>query len=210
MGSFTLSQIQLLVRNQTQDMRDAVEASLLLVVRAQNVPRQSIVSVALRTCHARQSNSTTAARWQVHGTQFPLPQRILDTRFKAALLFVIADFQPVLDNLDPDVLDDIFSTSGQSSRNGGVALSCKNPSHTPPRPGCTSCDQKSRSRPPRGNVACNAVRTSATFRDPMVRVGPRPERPEGSRASVIALNGAAFTSAVAPFEYDHDIGNPTL
>lgn len=37
-----------------------------------------------------------------------MAQRIVDPRFKPALLFVIADFQPVLNQLDTSVYDEFF------------------------------------------------------------------------------------------------------
>jgi hypothetical protein len=42
-------------------------------------------------------NNTRLDAGVVFGARYPLPQKIVDARFKAALLFVIANFLPVLD-----------------------------------------------------------------------------------------------------------------
>ena len=52
-----------------------------------------------------------AARRQIHGAEFPLPQRIVDARLETPLLLLVADFQPDLDELDA-AIDDVFLDLG--------------------------------------------------------------------------------------------------
>ena len=47
------------------------------------------------------------ARRQVHGAQLPLPQRIVDARLEPALLLLVADFEPELDQ-DDAALDHVL------------------------------------------------------------------------------------------------------
>src|SRR5208282_872262 len=45
---------------------------------------------------------------QVHGTQFPLPQRIIDASQKSSFLFLLSNFEPDLDQRDTAVDDVLF------------------------------------------------------------------------------------------------------
>src|SRR5262249_13732862 len=93
--------LHLLVGNEAQKVRDTVEPRPLLVVRTQDVPGRSLGIGGLKHHVARVGIVIpAAARWQVRRTKLPLPQRIRDPRFKTALLFRVAYFQPILDELD--------------------------------------------------------------------------------------------------------------
>src|SRR5215471_16564349 len=81
----------------------------------QNMPRRDLCIGGLEHYVARARIVVpAAARRKVRRTQFPLAQRIVNARFKAALLFLIANFQPVFDELDALVDDGFFDLRAKS------------------------------------------------------------------------------------------------
>src|SRR5262245_18784162 len=90
-------------------MRDTVEACALLIVRMDDVPRRITRVGSLQHLVARSRIVVpAAARRQINRAQLPLAQRIFDSCFKATLLLVIADFQPVFDEHNAGIDDVLF------------------------------------------------------------------------------------------------------
>src|SRR6266850_4084375 len=92
---------QFLVGNQTHEMRDAVESRTSLVVGNYDVPRRVFGIGSIEHAIARPGIfEPFAARGEVHRAELPLADGIVDARLEAALLFLVADFEPELDELD--------------------------------------------------------------------------------------------------------------
>jgi hypothetical protein len=53
------------------------------------------------------------ARWQVHGAQLPLAERIADARLEATPLLLVAHLQPYLDQLNAAVHDELLDQGAQ-------------------------------------------------------------------------------------------------
>src|SRR5215471_10090016 len=94
----------LIVRDQAQEMRNTVQACAALVVRAYDVPRRLGRIGDFQHAVARPRVVVPAPpRFQVGGTQLPLPQRVLNPRLEPPFLFLVADLEPEFDQLDPGV-----------------------------------------------------------------------------------------------------------
>src|SRR5205085_7444156 len=89
--------------------RDEIEAGALLVVGPDDVPGRmfGVRRLEHRVARARILVPPFARR-QVHGTELPLPERVLDARFEPALLLLVADLEPDLDQLNAAVDDLLF------------------------------------------------------------------------------------------------------
>src|SRR4030095_3304251 len=114
--------LHLLVGNEAQEVRNTVEARPLFVIRTQDVPGRNLRIGGLQHHVARgRIVVPAAARWEVRRTQLPLAQLIGDTRFKTALLFRVAYFQPILDELDALVDNDFLDVRAKFEE---VAVLC--------------------------------------------------------------------------------------
>src|SRR5262245_9565004 len=90
-------------------MRDAIEPCSLLVVGPDDVPRRDLgISGLEHGVASARILVPPGARWQVHVTQLPLPQRIIDADVETPLLFLITDLEPVLDQDQPGFTDLLF------------------------------------------------------------------------------------------------------
>src|SRR5688572_6187646 len=103
-------------------MADAVEAGALLVIRAQDIPRRELRIRRFEHHVARAGVIEPAtARGQVHRTELPLAEGIGDAGLEPPLLFLVADLEPVLDDLDPAV-HDVFLERGTELEESIVLL----------------------------------------------------------------------------------------
>ena len=93
-------------------MRDAIEPRAPLVVRGYDIPGRMLAVGKLEHEIAGPGKRVQAAkRLDVHGTELPLTEWILDPRCKSLLLFFLADFEPYLDQ-DNAAVDDVFLDLG--------------------------------------------------------------------------------------------------
>src|SRR6266480_2004478 len=100
---------QFLVGNQTHEMRDAVEPRTSLVVGNDDVPRRVFGVGGIEHAIARPGIfEPLAARREVHRAELPLADGVVYTRLEAALLFLVADFEPELDELDAAIDQVLF------------------------------------------------------------------------------------------------------
>src|SRR3954465_2334558 len=91
-----------LVGNEREDVGDAVEPRPLLVVALQHVPGRFVMVAGLQHGVARQRIIVPARiGFDVHRAELPLPERILHPRAETALLLLLADLEPQLDQDDP-------------------------------------------------------------------------------------------------------------
>src|SRR5262245_33017303 len=115
-----------LVWDRAQDMRDAVEARPPLVVGAHDMPRRVLAVGRLQHHIAGLRIGVPAPeRFDVHRAQFPLPQRIVDARLEPALLLLLADLQPHLDQDDATVDDIFFHLRAQVEKTAMLGLAAK-------------------------------------------------------------------------------------
>ena len=71
--------LNLLVRNETQDVCNAVEARPFLVIRMNQMPRRMLAGSRFEHHVARPGIVIPApVRLEIHRAQFPLPKRIVD------------------------------------------------------------------------------------------------------------------------------------
>src|SRR6266404_129171 len=90
-------------------MRDAVEPSTFLVVGKHEVPRRMFgVGGIEHVISGPRIFEPLAARWEIHRAELPLAYGIVDARLEAALLFLVADFQPELDELNAAIDQVLF------------------------------------------------------------------------------------------------------
>src|SRR5437762_12778212 len=89
---------ELFVRDEAQQLSDAIEARPLLVIRTKDVPRR-LLRVGRLEHHVAGAGilEPPAPRGQVHRAELPLPQRVGDTGFEPTLLLRVAHLQPELD-----------------------------------------------------------------------------------------------------------------
>src|ERR1700751_512863 len=91
-------------------MGNAAEPRSLLVVRTHDVPWGMFA--VRRVQHAIASAGIfvpAPERFQIHCAELPLPQWILDPRFKSSLLLLLSDFQPILNQDNPSIHDVLLS-----------------------------------------------------------------------------------------------------
>src|SRR6516164_6222521 len=107
LGQLDLLPGHFLVRNQAEEVRDAVQAGTPLVVRADDVPRR-VLGVRRLQHHVPRAGVgiPPRVRPEVHRAQLPLAERIVDARPEAPLLLLLTDLQPELDQ-DDARLDDV-------------------------------------------------------------------------------------------------------
>src|SRR5215467_12884486 len=93
--------LHLLVRNQTEQVTDTVEARPPFVVRGDDVPGRKLRVRGLKHYVARpRVLEPSAPRAKVRRAQLPLAQRVCDPGLEAALLLGLAHLEPVLDEMD--------------------------------------------------------------------------------------------------------------
>src|SRR6516165_1073117 len=87
--------------NLPQQMPDAVEPRLFLVVGVDNVP-WCLLAVSMCEHHVLGSGIVhpTFARFHVHRAKLPALDRISDTLLETALLLLVVDREPILDEID--------------------------------------------------------------------------------------------------------------
>src|SRR5262245_6530921 len=108
-------------------MRNTVQARAALVVRAHDVPRRLGRVGDLQHAVARPRVIVPAPpRFQVGGTELPLPQRILNPRLEPPGLFFVADLEPEFDELDPATHNILFKLWAQFEKTV-VLLRCAEP-----------------------------------------------------------------------------------
>ena len=102
------------IRNQAQEMLNAIESRLPFIVRPDDVPRGML-------CICRFQHAITSARvfipaskgLQIHRTEFPLPYWVIDSSLETPLLLFLSDFQPILDQDNPSIHDIVFGNRTQ-------------------------------------------------------------------------------------------------
>ena len=91
-----------LVRDQREQVADAVQPRAALVVGVDDVPGRLLdVRVAEHLVLGAGVLDPALARLEVHRAELPAAHRIGDARLEAALLLLVADGEPVLDEDDP-------------------------------------------------------------------------------------------------------------
>src|SRR5262249_54457311 len=125
LGAFRQLQLlplDLLVGNPAEQVRDAVETGALLVVRADEVPGR-VLRVGRLEHHVAGAGVVVPALAprEVHVAQLPLPEGIGDARLEAALLLVVPDLEPVLEE-DDSALDDVLLGDGTELEEAAVLL----------------------------------------------------------------------------------------
>ena len=101
-GSAIGSGVDVLVRDQRQQVADAVQPRAPLVVGVDDVPRRLLdVGVAEHLVLGARVLDPALARLEVHRAELPAAHRVGDARLEAALLLLVADREPVLHEDDP-------------------------------------------------------------------------------------------------------------
>src|SRR4030095_8064603 len=115
-----------LVGDQAQKMRKAIQARSPLVIRPHDIPGRVLRVRGLehQVAGARVIVPALAGR-QVHRTEFPLAQRVVDAGFEAALLLLVARFQPEFDQLDAAIHDVFFDLWADVEEAAMLLLSTK-------------------------------------------------------------------------------------
>src|SRR5215831_1197912 len=91
-------------------MRNAVQTRPALVIRAHDVPRRLRRVGDLQHAVACPRVVVPApTRFQVGGTQLPLPQGVLNPRLESPCLLLVADLEPEFDQLDPGAHNVLFN-----------------------------------------------------------------------------------------------------
>src|SRR5580704_4141066 len=101
LGKFDLLSLDLLVRQQRQNMGNAVEPGAAFVVGAHDVPRR-LLAVGRREHQVARLRIIVPAPvgFQIHRAQLPLAYRIADALQEALFLFLLTDLEPYLDQGD--------------------------------------------------------------------------------------------------------------
>jgi hypothetical protein len=105
-----------------EQVRDAVEARALLVVRSDDVPRR-VLGVGGRKHPVARPRVLVPllARRQIHRAQFPLADRIVDAVLEPAALLLVAHFHPVLEQ-DDAAIGDVLLDLGAERKESLVLL----------------------------------------------------------------------------------------
>src|SRR5262249_250010 len=94
--------MDVLIWNQTEKMRDAVQTRSPLVVRAHEIPRRLLrVSRVEHQGPGPRIGVPGGIGFGVHWAQFPLAHWVVDAPLKPPPLLILADFQPKLDQDNP-------------------------------------------------------------------------------------------------------------
>src|SRR5215510_6644320 len=97
-GQLDLDARHLLEGNLLQDVGDAVESGSPLVVRSHDIPRHVLaIRLVQHLVTCARVVIPASVRLEIHRTQFPLSQRVVDACRETSLLLVLADLQPDLD-----------------------------------------------------------------------------------------------------------------
>ncbi len=142
-------------------------------------------------------------RLEVHGAEFPLPQRVADARLEASFLLCLADFQPNLDQHDAAVDHDLFDLRAKLEKAPVLLFSAK--SHDEFNAGAivpttVEDDDLARGRKLLDVALREHLRFFAIRR---CRQGDDPEHP---RAHLLgeSLDGSSLAGGVATFEQYYD------
>src|SRR5215207_8333281 len=89
------------IRNLLQQMPDAVEPRSLLIIGVDDVPR-GLLAIGVREHLVLGPGilDPTLARFHVHRAELPALDRISDALLEAALLLLIVNREPILDEID--------------------------------------------------------------------------------------------------------------
>src|SRR6478752_4214200 len=107
-------------------MRKAVETRLALVIRPHDMPGcvRSVGCVEHQVPRMRIVIPLLTRR-QVHWTEFPLTQWILNASLEAPLLFLITHFEPVFDQNNPAINDELFDHRAEFEKPVALFLGTK-------------------------------------------------------------------------------------
>src|SRR5262245_57441386 len=208
-GEFRLLPRRLLVRDQVEQMADAIEARAPLVVRGDDIPGRELRVCGLEHQVARpRVLEPFAPRAQVRRAQLPLAQRIFDAGLEAALLLLIAHLQPVFDEQDA-LVDDVQLKLGADLKEATVFLLGAEAHHVldagPVVPAAVEDHDLARRREV-GDVALHVQLR-------LLAVGRRRQRHHAEHAGADPLGDgfdrATLPGRVAPFE-NHDHPQPLL
>src|SRR4029077_1133401 len=109
-----------LVGEQLKNVGETIQPRTLLVVGAQDVPR-SVLGVRGLEHHVAGAGviEPPLTRRQIHGAKFPLAEWVVDARFKPALLLLITNLKPNLEELDT-IFHKIFLNGGTEFEKASV------------------------------------------------------------------------------------------
>ena len=124
---FDFLAVHLFPRDQFEDVADAVEPGSFLVDGMEDVPWRQFAVGAIEHEIARAGIlEPLAARREVHRTEFPLTERIVDSRLEPAFLLFIADLEPDFNELDAGI-DDVLLHFGAELEEALVSFLEQNP-----------------------------------------------------------------------------------
>src|SRR5262245_14142544 len=190
------------VWDQTQEMRNAVQTRAALVVRAHDVPRRLGRVGDLQHAVARPRVVVPAPpRFQVGGTQLPLPQWVLNPRLEPPFLFLVADLEPEFDQLNPTLNNVLFNLWAQLEEMT-ILLRCAEPHDmldaSAVVPTAVKNDDLTSGREMR-HIALHVHLALLSVRR---RLQGHNAEDTGADAFGDRLDGAALAGSVAPFEDD--------
>src|SRR6516225_357679 len=185
-------------------MRNAIQPRLPFVVGADQVPRR-----VLRVGSFEHFVSGTrvfippAEGFQVHGAQFPLAQRILEPCFEPAMLFFLADLQPIFDEKDARIHDVLFDRRTQLQERF-ILLVCTK-SHNALNAGAV-IPASVENHDFAGGRKMSHIALHVHLRFFAVRGSWQGHEPKYARADALRnrANRAAFAGSVASLEDNHD------
>src|SRR5271166_6031628 len=184
-------------------MRDTVQARPPLVVGANDIPR-GMFAVG---CIEHQVPGTgevipPAKGLQVHGTELPLTDLVVDARLKAALLLRLSDFQPVLDEDNPRV-DDVLLHLRTERKEAVMLFFCAEAHHVFHTGAVVPAPVKDHDLAGRGEMLHVALHVHLRF----FPVGWRGEGHQAKDARTYAFRycayGATLAGGIASLEHDY-------
>ena len=116
-----------LVGNRAQQMRNAIQAGGFLSSERTMYHGACCVSVASSIASRAGIVVPAISRFEIHRAELPLAQRIVDARLEAALLLLLADLEPVFDQMNAVLRSLPSRTAGPVSRNCWYCSSVQKP-----------------------------------------------------------------------------------
>src|SRR5580704_4545522 len=197
--------LDLSVGNLREQVMNAVEARSLFVVGLDDPPRR------LRDVRAIEHGLLglgvllpAAATLEVHWAQLPLLERVADAHDESRVLFVVGDRKPVLDEDDPCADEHPFETRDRAEK--FLALGLRGEAHD-----ALDADAVVPAAIEQDDLAARGKMGDVPLEIPLrsLAIVRCRERRDTANARVQslrdALDDAAFSRGVAPFEDDHEL-----
>src|SRR5262249_14595928 len=142
-------------------------------------------------------------RFQVGGTQLPLPQWVFNTRLEPPGLFLVADLEPEFDQLDPALHNVLFSLWAQVEETA-ILLRRAEPQNMLDASAVVPTAVKNDDLTSRRQMRYIALHIHLALLSVRGRLQGHDAEDTGAHTFGDSLDGAALAGGVTPFEDDDD------